>query len=245
MPKVTLPVEKSVIDLRFSAQKLGIIGASGIGKSSFLAQDPKAFFIEAEKGLNFEKVFKLPARCWEDLREIYAVLKEAEKSGNFPYSIVVLDTIDRIVEFAEDEIIEKARAYYKKSVINTIGDVPEGGGWRKTKDLVMTFMHRLEDLPCAVAYIGHLTTKRIEEGTRKYDKHTISLWKGMGNDILAWSDHTLHITSSMLGEKLQRTVLTLPSQSIEAKSRGGIVPNRLVWGEDMAVNYQMFRKLFQ
>ncbi len=244
MGKIILPTEKSSVDLRYSSQKIGMIGASGIGKSAFFAQDPKVFFIEAEAGLNFEKVFKLPARCWEDLREIYAVLKEAERKGDFPYSVVVLDTIDRIVDFAEDEIMERAREYYKKTVINSIGDIPEGGGWRKTKDIVMTFMHRLEELPCAIAYIGHLTTKRIEEGGRKYDKHTISLWKGIGNDILAWGDHTLHVTSSMVGENLQRTMLTKPSQSIEAKSRGGIIPHGMKWGDNMQVNYKTFRKLF-
>ena len=239
-----LPQQKSKRNLAFSAQKFGIIGASGIGKSNFFAQDPKAFFIEAEAGLNFEEVFKLPARSWEDLRSIYASLKEAEAKGNFPYSIIVLDTIDRIVDLAENEIIAKAQEFYKRVTINTIGDIPEGGGWRKTRDLVMNFMNKLEELPCATAYIGHLATKRIEEGMKKYDKHTISLWKGVGSDILAWADHTLHVTATMMGDRLVRAVLTKPTQSIEAKSRGGIVPDGFKWVDDMKINYQEFRKLF-
>ena len=244
---IKLPTEKSTIDLLFKDQKIGIIGSAGIGKSSFFAEDSNALFIEAEAGLNFLKVFKVPARCWEDLREIYAELKTLEQSGKFPYSIIVVDTIDRIVDFAEEEIVKRAKEFYKtmSNEINTIGDVPNGAGWAKQKDLVMGFLNKLEELPCAIAYIGHLQTKEIKEGVQKYNKDTINIGGKLGLELLAWPDHLLHIKSTMQGEKLIRRIRTKPSQSIEAKSRGGIVQDNWQWSENMAENYQAFRKLFK
>lgn len=243
---IQLPTQKSAIDLDFKKQKFGMIGASGIGKSNFWAQDEKSFFIDTEGGLNFETVHKLPARCWDDLREIYALLKSAEQKGDFPYSVVVLDTLDKVVDYAEEEIIQRAREFYTKIAdqINTIGDVPNGAGWARTRGLVSNFLDKLSQLPCAIAYIGHLQTKRIEEGVRKYDKHTISLWKGVGEDLLAWPDHLLHVEATLIGDKLKRTVWTKPTQSKECKSRGGVVPDGWTWGNSMKENYDYFRKLF-
>lgn len=242
-----LPDKKSEIDLSFNKQKIGIIGNPGVGKSEFFSHDAKAFFFDAEGGLNFLKVNKLPIRSWGDVREVYALLKDAELSGKFPYDIIVLDPIDKIVDYAEEEIVARGKEFYGniKDEINIIGDIPNGGGWSKTRTLVMSFIDKLEQLPCAVAFISHVQNKRIDEGGRKYDKSTITLWKGMAHDILAWPDHLLHVESTMMGDKLRRIVYTKPTQSRECKSRGGIVPDSWSWDDDMKSNYVFFRQLFK
>lgn len=241
-----LPIEKSKINLDFKSQKIGILGQSGIGKSGFFAREDKAFFIEAEAGLNFQSVYKMPARCWSDLREIYSALKEAEKGGAFPYTIIVIDTIDKIVDFAEEEIVTRGKEFYSKiaNEINTISDLPNGAGWNKTRELVSSFMNKLEQLPCAIAFISHLSIKRIQDGVRTFDKSTISLWAGVGNDMLAWADHILHVDAHMIGDKLVRTVYTKPTQSREAKSRGGVIQDGIKWTEDEKENWNSFRKIF-
>ena len=224
-----------------------MLGASKIGKSEFWAQEDKALFIEAEAGLNFLEVMKIPTRSWEDIRNIYALLKEQQqKGGVFPYSLLVFDTVDRLLDLAEEEVLSRARDFYKNiaNQINSISDIPNGGGWSKTRELVMGAINKFEEFPCAIALISHISTKRIEEGARKYDKHTISLWSSMGNDILAWADHTLHIEAHMIGDKLTRTVYTIPTQSREAGSRGGIVPNGWAWTANAKENYTKLRQLF-
>lgn len=243
---LTLPSEKSKKNTDFNSQKLGVIGSAGIGKSEFFAQDPNALFIESEAGLNHLEVFKMRARCWDDLRQIYGLLIQAKQSGKFPYTIVIVDTIDRVVDFAEEEIMTNAREFYKSIAdqINTIGDIPNGMGWTKTKDLVMTFLNKLEELPCAAAFVGHLAQKVIKEGTREYNRATINIAGKLGLELLAWADHILHIESSMIGDKLVRRVISRPSQSKEAKSRGGLVPDNWVWKDNAKENYDYFRKLF-
>jgi hypothetical protein len=242
----SLPMEKSKINLAFTSQKIGCLGQSGIGKSDFFAQEDKAFFIEAEAGLNFISCYKMPARSWNDLREIYVALKEAEATGKFPYSMIVIDTIDKIVDYAEEEIVARGKEFYSKiaNEINTISDLPNGAGWNKTRELVMNFISKLEQLPCAIAFISHLSIKKIEDGVRKYDKSTISLWAGMGNDMLAWADHILNVEAHMIGDKLTRTIHTKPTQSREAKSRGGVVTDGIRWGDSSKENWNNFRKLF-
>lgn len=241
---ITLPTEKSKINKSFKAQKFAMLGAPGIGKSQFWSQDANALFVETEMGLNALEVYKIPIRCWEDLREAYAALNESVKSGKFPYSVIVIDTIDRLIDYATEEVIGKAKDFYKKIEISTISDIPNGSGWWKLKEMVNGFLAKLELFPCAIAYIAHLDIKRIKETTGEYDKATISIGGSLGDDLLAWSDHTLHIESHAIGDKLQRIVWTLPTQSKEAKSRGSLIPNGVRWGENMKENYDNFRKLF-
>jgi len=240
-----LPKVKSKVDKRYCAQKFGMIGASGIGKSSFWAQDLKAFFIECEPGLNFLEVYKLPMRDWADLRDIYGALSEAVKAGTFDYDVIVIDTIDRFISCVNEEIVERAKSFYKNIDINTVGDIPNGAGWFKSKELMLVTLKKFEEFPCAVAYIGHLSTKRLKMGSVEYDKHTISIGGQMGEELLGWTDHTLHVEAVKRGDRLYRTIWTKPTQSREAKSRGGIVADGTKWGDDMRVNYGEFRGLFE
>ena len=79
----------------------------------------------------------------------------------------------------------------------------------------------------------------------KYDRNTISIGGQLGETLLAWPDHILHVESLVRGDKIMRTVWTKPTQSREAKSRGGVIPNGWRWEDDDAVNYKKFRGLFQ
>jgi len=242
-----LPDKKSEINRNFKDQKFGMIGPSGIGKSEFWTHSPKAFFIESEPGLNAYEVFKLPARDWEDIASIYKLLRSEAEKPEFPYSIIILDTIDRIVDYAGEMVVARAKNFYKSSAdkINTIGDIPNGAGWFKTKEMVMGFLIALETLPCAIAYIGHLANKTIKPDIgQEYTRQTISIGGQLGESLLAWTDHTLHVKAQLRGDTLVRTVYTKPTQSREAKSRGSVIPNGWKWNIDSKANYEEFRKFF-
>jgi hypothetical protein len=239
-----LPLKSCGIDKRFCKQKICLLGAPGIGKSSFLAQEEGAFFFDLEGGLNFLDVKKLPIRTWEELREVFSLLKKAKELGKFPYTMLVIDPVDRLIDIAEEHTILKAQEFYKKINVETIADIPEGKGWDTRRRMVSNFLDELCKFDCAVAYVSHLEIKRIEEETRKYDKTTISIGGKVGGDLLGFTDHTLHIQAQMMGDKLMRTVYTKPTQSREAKSRGGIVPDGWKWLDDDKENWKKFRSLF-
>ena len=67
---------------------------------------------------------------------------------------------------------------------------------------------------------------------------------GEGQALLAWADHILNIEASWNGKDLRRIVRTRPTQFMDAKSRGDVVPDGMIWGDDMKLNYDNFRKLF-
>ena len=159
--------------------------------------------------------------------------------------MVVIDTIDKVVDFASDETLRWGKNKFKNSEIVGIGDIGQGTGWDMRRTLVQKVFNALSKLPCAVAIIGHLECKAIEEsGQSKYDKHTISIGGKVGNDILAWSDHTLQVKGVMQGDVLKRTVYTKPTKSRECKSRGGVVKDGWVWSENSKENFNKLREQF-
>jgi hypothetical protein len=241
-----LSTKKSGISKKWEDQKFLMIGHSGIGKSTFWGFADDVGYIETEAGLNFIDACKNPARDWGDLGQIIGAMGSAVKAGTFPYKLVVLDTIDRVVDFACDATLVWAKEKYKSSDIRGVGDIPNGAGWDMRRQMVNKVLKALEKLPCAVAIVGHLETKKIEEmGSKGYDKNTISIGGKVGGDILSWSDHTLNVVGRMQGDSLKRTVYTKPTQSREAKSRGGIIKDGWVWGDDDKANFDKLRSCFE
>ena len=242
---ITLPTKKTEVDNSFKHQRFGMLGLAGIGKSEFWAQDENALFLNTEGGLNALKVYEIQIRSWGDLREAYMALKAQADTGTFPYSVIVIDTIDRLIDYAIEEVVNRAKEFYKKIEINNIADIPNGAGWFKEKEMVMNFLTKLELLPCAIAYIAHMDIKRIKETTGEYDKATISIGGSLGDDLLAYTDHTLHLEAHRQGDRLQRICYTIPTQSREAKSRGGMIENGWKWTDSASENYKKFRSFFK
>lgn len=241
---LTLPTVRSEVDKRWISQKFGMIGPPGIGKSKFWSFC-NGLFIQTESGLNHLSVMKMPCRSWADFREIFSLLSQANQAGKFPYDTIIIDTIDKFVDLAQQEVVERGRNKFKGIEINVIGDIPNGAGWAWAMDLVENALGKLEELPCATAYIGHLETKEVKEPTRSIHKQTISIGGKMGGMLTAWPDHLLNINAGYVGNELKRVVRTLPSQTIEAKSREGMIKDGTVWTSDDKTNWEAFRSLFK
>ena len=239
-----LPKVKSGIDKSWKNQKFLMIGGAGVGKSTFWSFSESPLYLEAEAGLNFIDVFKMPCRSWTDVNGAMGALHSVK--GDFPYDLVVVDTLDRILVAIESEVMEWAKGKYSKGrEYSCIGDIPEGAGWYAREGMMLKFLKGLEALPCAIALIGHVTDKEIKnEGVNSYHKATINIGGKMGGGILAWSDHTLHVVGKMQGDKLKRTVYTKPTQSREAKSRGGMVKDGWVWSDNDEENFKQLRSQF-
>ena len=244
--KWVLPATASEPTKAWVKQKFLMIGAGKIGKSSFWAQDEGAFFIETEPGLNHLAVRKLPCRSWDDLREIYAVLYEAYKAGLFPYQTLVIDTIDRLISYSQEECVQRAKVKFSKMAeqINTIGDIPEGVGWFWSTQMVDNMLTKLSEFPSALVLIGHVQNKEVKEPTRVIHKDTINIGGQMGTGLLGWPDHTLHWRTRMRGEAIERCLRTKPSEELEAGSRGNIVPDGFRIDGDLKAAYGKFRSLF-
>lgn len=221
-----------------------MIGPAGIGKSKFWSY-ANALYIQTEAGLNHLSVYKVVCRSWDDFVEIYSQLIQAANSGNFPYDTIVIDTIDKFIDLANEETISRGRNKFKAIDINSVGDIPNGAGWAWNMDLVENAFRKLEALPAHIVYVGHLEMKEVKGPTSSVHKSTISIGGKMGGMLTAWPDHLMNLDAKFQGGKMQRNVRTLPSATIEAKSRGAMVQDGWLWDESDEVNFKKFRSLFK
>lgn len=243
---IVLPQKPSEINKNWIDQKIGMIGAPGIGKSQFWSFGGKTLYIQTEAGLNHLAVMKLPCRAFQDLREILTALIQADQAGKFPYDTIVIDTIDELIDLVNEEVIRRGREKFSKIAgdINSIGDVPNGAGWQWATEMTKMTLDKLEKLPACIVYIGHRNMVEVKTATDKFHKASISIGGKTGQNLLAWPDHVLNVEAMWSGENLKRVVRTRPTQYIDAKSRGDVVPDGTVWESDMKVNYDKFRALF-
>lgn len=245
---VRLPSKPEEPSRKWTDQKFLMIGQGKIGKSDFWSHGEKTLFLECEPGLNHLRCMRMPCRGWKDVQKVGALLYQAREAGNFPYDTLVIDTGDRFVDFGNEEIIERAKAKYKEDIadkINSIGDIPNGSGWYWSTELVKNALGKFDSLPCATVVIAHVQQKEVKDPTRTYHKDTLSIGGQTGTSILYWADHTLHVRARMVGDRVERNVRTKPTDTIEAGSRGNVVPDGMRWGDDMKANYNEFRKLFE
>lgn len=243
--KVVIPTDKSEIDKRWCAQKFGMIGAAGIGKSEFWSYGENTLFIQTEAGLNHLSVYKVAIRAWDEFVELYSQLIQSKNSKQLKFDCIIIDTIDKLVDLANEESIARGRAKFRTIEINTVGDIPNGAGWMWATELISNALTKLEQLGICIAYVGHLDTKEVKTPTSSIHKSSISIGGKMGQFLLAWPDHLLTIQANMQGNKTVRFIKTLPTQTLDAKSRGGMVQDNMLWADNTKENYKQLRNLFQ
>lgn len=242
---IVLPTKKSEVDNRWVVQKTLMIGAPGCGKSTFWSFGDKTLYIQTEAGLNHLSVMKLSVKSWGEWEETFSALNQAAIKGALPYDTIVIDTIDRLVDFANEEAVDRGRDKYKSAEINVVGDIPNGAGWSWVTDLLENTLSKLERLGCHIVVIGHLDRKEIKQPNNvSLHLQTISIGGKTGRAIASWADHLLNIETKMVGNNMQRVVRALPTAVVDAKSRGGVVKDGWVWESDDKKNYETFRKLF-
>ena len=239
---IVLPDKRSDVDKSWVNQKILMIGPPKVGKSEFWSHGEKTLYIQCEPGLNHLSVMKLPCNSWADFGAIYTELSKADPC---PYDTIVIDTVDRLVDYANNETIQMGREKFKSATIYTTGDIPNGAGWFWTKERMNNALVKLHNLDACIVLIGHLSNKEISlENQVKMNIQTISLSPSTGSTICAWADHILNIEGG--GEKSgNRKVRTRPRASIMAGSRGCMVPEDMIWTRDSKANYTKFRGLFE
>ena len=223
---IMLPTEATETGNAWAGQKIGVVGAPGIGKSGIMARGDKTLVIQTEAGLNHIKCMKVVCRSWSDWEDIWSALIKAKQAGKFMYDTIGVDTIDNFVDYANDEAVARGQAKYKSAEINTVGDIPNGAGWAWSTDLVKNAFEKLESLGVCVYYIGHLEYKSVKQPNNvEISKQTISIGGKTGGFLIAWPDHLLNIESKLQGEKIIRKIRTIPTSTMDAKSKGGVIPN--------------------
>lgn len=238
------PENPSAVCMDWVKQKFIMTGPAKCGKTKFWAMNPKTYFIKLESGHNHVVHNGTECRSFTEIMALKNKIYQAVKAGVWVYDTIVIDTGDRLLDYITEDVLDLARAKYTKADINGIGDIPEGNGWFMLKTKVNLFLKQLEELPCAVVLIFHVTTDQREDQAGKFTIETINVGGKSGKAILAWADHTLHIRSMQVGDKSMRKMLTRGTRNIEAGNRAGLAPE-IIWKEDDKANFEAFRANFK
>lgn len=161
--------------------KILLYGTSGIGKSTFASCAKKPFFIDVEEGAAMVKSenkrnFPLSVTYDEDSKEsmkklntfLDAALKS--KSSN-NYGTLVIDTLSRIDEYHEQEVLAEKRAAGVQA--ETLSDLSYEG-YDLVKYKTMNFIYKCLRLADAknmdIVFISHFLEKQItKKGQPSYD----------------------------------------------------------------------------
>ena len=246
LESIGLPSAKSKISERWVDQQILIYGQTKIGKTKFVAQDDRAFFIRTERGHNHVENFGVDCRTYDEVLDVLGKLIQAKKIEPYPYSIVCIDTFDRIIEYSEDAVIEWARNKFSKVEINSVGDVPNGAGWSERTAKINGIFRKLEELHgfCALAVIMHMAVDEREDERGKYKITTVNVGGKSNKVITGWADHTMAVKAIYVGDQLLRKVKLRPTRELDAGSRG-ILPEELSWTADDKANWDKFRAFFK
>jgi hypothetical protein len=247
---VRLPTERTEIDRQWRNQKLLIAGQGGIGKSTLLASDPFALFLNTDHNLTHLQILDIPIWNWEDFREAYVLLAElAAKKEPFPYSTIVVDTVDKLLEYADENVIQRAREKFKRihdeKGIYVLSDIPEGAGWANSTKTFLQGLDKLAALPAGLVLISHTRTVKVEEPLQKYDKEGISLWGQIATKTVYFVNHVLQVQAFHAGDKLIRKIYTLPRKNMDAKSHGAMIKDGWEMVDEMKQNWLAIRNIFE
>ena len=220
-------------------------GQTKIGKTKFLASEEGSFWAMTERGHNHVSVNGVECHNYDEVMATLNKLIQAKQIVPYPFSLVVLDTFDKFIEFVETAVINWGREKFKNTDIWSIGDIGQGTGWAERTSKISGLLTKFEELKgyCAVAVIMHEAVDDLEDERGKYKKVTVNIGGKSNKAITGWADHTLAIKSVYVGDKLLRKVKLRPTRTLDAGSRG-VLPEEIAWTDNDKDNYANFRKFF-
>ena len=227
MKSIGIDVDESEITYNWRDQKFIHIAPSKWGKSIFWAQDHCGYFIKLEQRHKHFKHRGVECRSYSEIDEAIGKLLLAGQKGCFPFSTVILDPVDRLIQRIDEDVIEWAESAYK-STYNCIGDIPNGAGWSRRTALTNSFLARFEALPCAKVLLFHShSEEKDDRKSKKVKKQTIDVGGKAGGKFLGWSDHIVHGVLIPSGEQTVRRLYTKGTETLEAGTSNPKLPEML------------------
>jgi hypothetical protein len=154
-----------------------LYGPPKIGKTTMLSKLDNCLIIDTEKGARMVGGHIIEA---SNRKELINVIKEAKAGHSFKY--IALDTIDKVVQWAESAVCEEHQ-------VSALADLPFGKGWGLARDKVMNTIRTLSDTCDHLILIGHRkTAKAIVEGQDTVEPESLDITGRLKNMIMAESD---------------------------------------------------------
>jgi len=193
---------------RRDPKMLIVFGQTKVGKTTMMSRLPqgKYLVVDLEQGSDFLSVNRVQANS---LAELAAVLAEL-RTGNYPFEFIVLDTVDKIVDWSEAYVLASNNATMLK-------DIPFGGGYSLVREQVMNILNAFNSLGKRLIVVGH-RKKTTTDGDAKdeFSISTLDISGKLKNFICADADA---IGYTYRGEDSSLMITFKPSDFIEAGAR--------------------------
>ena len=131
-----------------------VYGESGIGKTVWAGGGGKALFIAPEDSGTISakrhgsKADKWPVKTWNDLLEAYGYCYEQIENGDFPYEVLVIDSLTEMQYMAMQHVL--AQGVIDKP--NKDPEVPEIQDWQRYYIIFEKMIRAFNDLDINVVY---------------------------------------------------------------------------------------------
>lgn len=172
-----LPTVKTAAKLK-SPRLLTLYGASKVGKTTMLSQLDNCLIIDCEHGTDYLEALKVKVNSIAELENLMIALKE--NRGKYRY--LALDTVDKIAEWYETQIL-------RENKVKTLQDMPYGAGYSLLKEKVMKVIQALKNVAPRIILIGHLKKTLVASETDiVLDVSSLDLKGGLKNLVMYDSD---------------------------------------------------------
>lgn len=185
-----------------------LYGQEGIGKSTLIAQAPKAIFVDTEQGLEQINCNRFPmARTLADVeRQLESLIAEPHD-----YSTLGIDSADWLEKLIWQRVCEEKGK-------NSIEDIGFAKGyifalewWRK----ILARLDALRARGMAIILIAHAKVEKFEDPeTATYDRYSPRLHKHATALLTEWADAVLFATRKftlrVMGEGTNERQIALP-----------------------------------
>lgn len=219
------------------AQKAGIYGPAGVGKTTLGNSLPNPVFLDIEGGTDHLNLTRFPeVNTWEDITKAVAQLTTSEHD----FKTLVIDTAD----WAEKRLAEHL---CRKANKDSIEDFGYGKGYVILAEEFAKFLTSLDALlkrGMHVVFLAHSTVRKFESPDQagSYDRFELKLTKQVAPllkewvDVLLFTNYVTKVAESDTGRKRgvggkERAIYTTHSAAFDAKNRHGL-EDKLPFGYD-------------
>lgn len=190
-----------------------VFGPPKVGKTSFGASFPKSIVLECEPGgAKYIKCRKLDINSLGELRDAWNLLSQDKN-----YETVVLDSLDRVAMWIEEEICKEMGL---KHIMDAKKGERHGAQWGEYSQRVMSFLEGWKLLGKRIIFLAHTKKAESDGNGVVISPKTINLYGQAATRVMSIVENIGHLYAEDDGQGNVNRILSFRSgQNVEAGSR--------------------------
>jgi hypothetical protein len=186
-----LPTTKTKIKTN-NPKNLIIFGLPKCGKTTVLAQLPRALHIDLEDGTDYIEAYTIKAKTHV---ELFNIAKELKSNPN-QFDFVILDTVTAL----EDVVLPYANQLYRNTPMGvnyaekeSVLKLPNGAGYLYLREAIQNVIGWFEKSVPNVILVGHVKDKSLNENGTELNVKDLDLTGKLGRILSANSDAICYV----------------------------------------------------